>query len=434
MDGFKRPTRPSRPETPSDVSRAKQPDSTPLVSQPESSDGAAKPVQPTEQATLPPVDIGDQRASNGLSAKKPKRISAKAIVGIVIGLLALLALVYVWYTHQLTPVDGNDDAVQRVEILDGASFDYVSTRLEERGLIRSKVAFEIFAALQGKRNAVKAGTCDLRPSESAAEILAKVTKGCHDFKSLTFYPGGTIEKPLFKPVGSTVSQNLYVKYILKKSGYSDVAIDRALAANYDSPLFAGKPNDTTLEGYIFGETYYVATDATPETVLKETFAEMYRVVQQNDLIAKYKARNLNLYEGITLASIVQKELNCEDKPTKERKDTCYGYQRKIASVFYNRLAIKMPLGSDSTFIYAADMQGVPATSKIDSDYNTYKNVGLPPGPIASPGELALRAAANPESTDYLYFVAGDDGLIYFSRTQKEHEQNTRDHCQKACAY
>lgn len=436
MDGFKRPSRPARP-TPSQGGAPPQPATRPTPGVVQPTIVAERIAGPTiAPGDLPPVDLAIDQHGGSLEPKagRKKRLITRILLACIGVVVLVLVGGYMWYTQQLTAVDVNDDTVQRIEVKEGVSFGYIAERLEERGIIRSGFAFELYATLQGKRDAIKAGTCNLTPAESASAILAKLTEGCHDFKSITFYPGGTIEKPLFKPAGSTVSQELYVKNILAVAGYSDAQIAEALAADYSGPLFADKPKRTTLEGYIFGETYYVATDATAQEVLQATFDQMYKVVQQNDLVAKFAVQKLDLYQGITLASIVQKELNCEDKPTPERKDTCYGYQQKIASVFLNRLKVQMPLGSDSTFIYAADMLGKPATSSIDSPYNTYKHAGLPPGPIASPGELALRAVANPATTDYLYFVAGDDGLIHFARTQAEHEQNTRNYCHTACAY
>ena len=85
-----------------------------------------------------------------------------------------------------------------------------------------------------------------------------------------------------------------------------------------------------------------------------------------------------------------------------------------------------------TFIYAADMLNVTPSVDLDSPYNTRKYTGLPPGPIASPGELALKAVANPSDTDYLYFIAGDDGLIYFAKDAAGHQQNIDEHCQVLC--
>ncbi len=441
MDGFKRPTRPARPSgsggsiTPRPDGISHQPPQQAPVQSAQiirdhhtSTEQAARPldmptVQQPNPTEKPPATLG-----------KKRRRWPWVLLGIV-GLLAAVSIAAnVWYQQQLQPVDPGNKATQDVQINKGVALSFVAGRLQERGLIRSSIAFQLYAQSVGKQGSLQAGTCRLMPSQSSAEILEQLTKGCNEFKVITFYPGGTIEQPHFKPVGSTIVHDKYVKLMLQKAGFSDSEIGEALAASYAGPLFAGKPAGTTLEGYVYGETYHVATKATAKEVLQVTFDEMYKVIEREELVAKYKALGLDLYQGITLASIVQKELNCEDKPTAERKATCYSYQQKIASVFVNRLKINMPLGSDSTFIYAADMTGQAATSRIDSLYNTYKHAGLPPGPIASPGALALKAAANPVETDYLYFVAGDDGLIYFSRTQAEHEANTAKYCHKLCAY
>jgi len=354
------------------------------------------------------------------------------MLGVIVALIAVIIGGYFWVESQLKPLDPSDKSVQRVEIKDGLSFGFIAQRLEERKLIRSAVAFEVYGRATGKANSLQAGTCQFTAAESGQAILDKLTTGCRDFKSITFFPGATIEQPLYKPVHAQLDQTLNIRNILKKSGYSDADVESALTKQYKSPLFADKPAGTTLEGYVYGETYYVDTNATADQVLEKTFAEMYDSLVENDLINKFKAKGLNLYQGITLASIVQRELNCEGKPTEERKETCYQYQRTIAQIFLKRLDENISLGSDVTFIYAADMMKVTPRVDIDSPYNTRVEQGLPPGPIASPGIHALRSVGDPSDTDYLFFIAGDDGLIYFAKDQAEHEANIKNHCQILC--
>lgn len=427
MDGFKR----SRPRT-GGPSASTQPRSTP-VSKP-TPVSSPQPTTPTPPQIATADETSAPEKIDTVSAPRPRR-SKKWLILAIVGLIfvAVAVLAYLWYGSQTTAVDANDTTTQRFEVKEGSSFSDVTAQLHERGLIRSPLAFDIYARLHGHRSNLKASTCSLKKSQSAGEILDKLVAGCHDFVSVTFYPGATIEQPLYKPESATMEQTMYVKYRLKQAGFSDEEINAALAKQYDSPIFANKPTGTTLEGYVFGETYYVDKSSTAEDVLKETFVQMDKVLARNDIVAKFKAQGLNLYEGITLASIVQRELNCEDKPTKERKDRCYGYQREIAQVFLKRLREGTSLGSDVTFIYAADMMKVFPSVDLDSPYNTRIHTGLPPGPIASPGELALKAVANPTDTNHLFFIAGDDGLIYFADTNAEHEANIRDHCQILCS-
>lgn len=383
-------------------------------------------------ATMPTPDI-DLDEPTPLVAK-PKRKLKWIIIFSALGAFVLFfAAATVWYFTNLQPVDANDVSKHDVTIEQGDSLSSVASFLETQGLVRSKLAFQINAYLSGHASDIKKGYCRLSKSESSQAILDDLVKGCNEYMSILFYPGATIEKPLYKPAGSTVdSDSMYIKGVLKNAGYSDTAITEALSRNYTGPLFADKPAGTTLEGYIYGQTYHLPVGASADEVLQATFDQMYRDIQDEDLVVKFKAQGLNLYQGITLASIVQRELDCEGKPTVERKERCYQYQRTIAQIFLKRLHEGGRLGSDVTFIYAADMLGVTPSVDIDSPYNTRLYTGLPPGPIASPGLQALKAVGNPTDTDYYYFIAGDDGLIYFARTAEEHEANIKNHCQILC--
>ena len=134
-----------------------------------------------------------------------------------------------------------------------------------------------------------------------------------------------------------------------------------------------------------------------------------------------------MYEGITLASVVQKESPTPEMPT-------------VAQVFLTRLSYGMPLGSDVTVSYALDTidpdrqtySDNQAALKVDSCYNTRVYAGLPCGPISNPGLAALLAVAEPSDTAYLYFLTGDDGVMYYSSTEYEHNQNAYLHCSELC--
>jgi UPF0755 protein len=436
MDGFKRRTQvPRRPSVSVGVQVAR---SLPRLSLSTVAAKKAGSQQDPPPFRLSPLSEPASPQSDIPGAGRPLAVRRRprrrmVVLGLLLCIVAVGVCVSMWYFAQLTPVNADDPSTQKVVIEKDTSFSYVVKRLKARGLIRSELATSVYGILSGKRSQLKEGSCVVTPSLSTQQILDKLTSGCHDFKSITFYPGATIEQPLYKPVHATLDATMHVKYRLQAFGFSAAQIDAALAKSYTGPLFADKPAGTSLEGYIFGETYYVDVDATPETILQTTFDEIYQQLVDRDLVTKFRAHGLNLYQAITLASIVQRELNCEGKPEENgRKERCYQYQRTIAQVFLKRLQEGISLGSDVTFIYAADMKGVTPTVDIDSPYNTRIHTGLPPGPIASPGLLALRAVADPASTDYLFFIAGDDGLIYFAKDQAGHEANIRDHCQILC--
>ncbi len=431
MDGFKRPQQPVRPVV--------APNRT--LPRPVGLDEARIPAvavshtEVTSQQSTPMSVNAPQSldAPTPVTLPRKNRSFVKKLLAILLGVvLTLLAIGFVWYQNGISPRDSSDTTEYKVVVTAGASVGYVADSLEKRGIIKDKLAFQLYAQLAGPAGGLKEGTCVVKASQSVSEILSILAQGCNEFKPITFYPGATIEKPLYKPVHAQLDQTMHIKYRLKDAGYTDSEVAAALGKSYDGPLFEGKPAGSSLEGYIYGETYYVDTDATADQVLQTTFDQMYKDLQANGLPQKFTEQGLNMFEAITLASIVQRELNCEGKPTQERKERCYQYQRTIAQIFLKRLNEGGMLGSDVTFIYAADMRGVAPTVDIDSPYNTRINAGLPPGPIASPGLLALKAVGDPTDTDYYYFIAGDDGLIYFAKDLAGHESNIKNHCQQLC--
>lgn len=211
------------------------------------------------------------------------------------------------------------------------------------------------------------------------------------------------------------------------AGYSEAEVTEAFAANYDFDFLEGRPEGASLEGYLFGETYEFYATASVREILEKYLVKMGEVIAANNLEARYAARGLSLFQGITLASVVQKESPGPEMAT-------------VAQVFLSRLGYGIPLGSDVTVSYALDVVDPErkiytdnaAALKVDSCYNTRRYAGLPCGPIANPGLTALLAVAEPADSSYLYFLTGDDGLMYYSYTETEHIQNIYSHCQVLC--
>lgn len=348
-------------------------------------------------------------ASVGVLAVSKKKSKLKIVLWSFVSLILLFvvaaAVLFGWYTLSLEPVSRGDESRTRVEIISGSSPSQIGQLLEEKKLIRSSSAFDIYTRLTGTRNKLQAGTYSLSPSETTKAIVDHLVAGKVDQFSLTFLPGATL------------AQN---RAGLLSAGYGEAEVDAALEKVYNHPLFATKPETADLEGYIYGETYKFDSSASVEDVLKKTFDHYYEVLTKNNLIEGFKSQELSLYEGITLASIVQREV-----PTS--KD-----QKQVAQVFLSRLAVGMMLGSDVTYQYAAKKMGVPPSPSLESPYNTRKYAGLPPGPIATPGLSAMQAVAAPAAGDYVFFLSGDDDVTYFARTDAEHQANIRNHCQKKC--
>lgn len=344
---------------------------------------------------------------SGLEVKPSKRrkfifVIAASVIMVTGGFIAAGIL---WYNVQLRPVGADKAKKVEVTIVQASSPKQIAKTLKQASVIKNETAFLIYTRLSRTGGDLQAGTYRLSPAETTPEIVKHLTSGTVDTFSITFLPGATL------------AQN---RQVLLKAGYTADEVDTALSAHYDSPLFTTKPANTDLEGYIYGETYSFGTEATVKDVLTYTFDEYEKVVEQNDLVAKFKSHGLTLYQGITLASIVQREASGGD-------------EAGIAQVFYNRLHDGMTLGSDVTYQYIADKMGVARDVNIDSPYNTRRYPGLPPGPIAVPGKAALDGVANPSGNDYLFFLSGDDNITYYAHTAAEHEANIEAHCKVKCS-
>lgn len=330
---------------------------------------------------------------------------------LVAALIALVAAVAVsgatwwWYKDQLAPVAPGSNQLVSVTVAPGTDSAGLAQQLKEKDAIKNSMAFEWYVRLHRLGGKLQAGSYRINRGSDVPAIVALIVDGRTETFDITFLPGNTLAKH---------------RKALIEAGFTEQEVDSALTKRYSHPLLADKPASKDLEGYIYGETYQFPTDVSVVTILERTFDEMYKVVQDNGLVTKYSTQNLSLYEGITLASIVQREVVGDND------------QKLVAGVFYNRLKEGMNLGSDVTYQYIADKTGVARDPGLDSPYNTRRYAGLPPGPIASPGRGALIAVGSPTSSDYLFFLSGDDDKTYFGRTAAEHESNIENHCQKKC--
>jgi len=383
----------------------------------------AKPTVPQEKSgPLPILNIPQDQLQAPYGGKEQRKSrNWRCILLWSIGAIVALAMIIgaaglMWYRDQLGAVAPGSKQQVRVEVVSGMGPGEIAGLLQDKGLIKNQQVFGWYVRLEGAENKLQAGQYTLGKGMTVEEIVTHLSKGHTDTFRITFYPGGVLSDITDQPEKKKTD----VTSALRRAGYSNEAIKTALNKKYNHPLFVSKPASADLEGYIYGETYEFSSSATVEDILSRTFDEMYAVVEEHDLINMYKKRGLSLYQGITLASIIQREVNGATD------------QKKVAGVFFNRLKEGMILGSDVTYQYIADKTGQARSPDLDSRYNTRKYAGLPPGPIASPGESALLAVAEPTSSNYLFFLSGDDDKTYFARTEAEHERNIREHCQQKC--
>lgn len=315
----------------------------------------------------------------------------------LIFLLVLAAIAWAAYTV-LVPTGPNTEAF--VEILPGTPTMQIAAELKQQGLIRSKYAFE--AARLAKGGTLKAGEYRFDHPVKMSEVYDRLERG--DVYTLTV----TI------PEGSNlfdIAQRVETaKLGTKESFLAAARADMSLIADLD-------PEATSLEGYLFPDTYHFERRATPQQILTAMVKRFRQAAAELGLRAEY-------HHVVTVASLVEREtpVNAE-RPL-------------VASVFENRLAREMPLETDPSVIYAALLEGryrgtiYASDLQADSPYNTYRHSGLPPGPICNPGMASLKAAMKPARTDYLYFVAASadpSGKSRFSATLEEHAHNVQEY-------
>lgn len=326
------------------------------------------------------------------------------LAGTALLLLAATISVGLWYQWAIQP-RSNDSTQVRVVVESGETAASISDTLRRQELIRSRLAFNIYVQLTGMRTKLQAGGYVLSANQSIPSIVEHMTTGKTDEFTITIPPGLTLDE-------------LRAHFV--KDGFSDEEVTNAFNASYDHPLLATRPTGATLEGYIYPETYRMNADQSLEELFSRSFDDFYKLLRDKKYLDEFTKRNLTIHEGITLASIVQKEV-------KDPVD-----QKQVAQVFLKRLKEGIQLGSDVTYMYAAEQMGVRATPSLESPYNTRKYSGLPPGPIANMNPSALDATAFPAPGEFLYFVAGDDGKTYFSKTEAEHNANIKAHCKTLC--
>ena len=286
---------------------------------------------------------------------------------------------------------------KEIQVTDGMSFKAIATKLRDEGIIRYRGYFEIIGRIQGISRKVRSGYYGLSTSMSMWDVLEALRKGM------------IIEYEVVIPEGYNLYQIGWTLSGTPLIGEPHEFIDLVKNKKYVDSL--GIKADT-LEGYLFPDTYYFPKGIKLEDIPRKMLAR-YRAVFTDSM--RKRAAEIGMTESqiVTLASIVEKEA----KVPSERK--------LIAAVYLNRLRMGMKLQADPTAVYGTKAWVTKVTRedlKRRSPYNTYLHKGLPPGPIANPGEGAILAALYPENVDYLFFVAQGDGSHYFSKDFSSHEK------------
>lgn len=308
----------------------------------------------------------------------------------IIGVLIVILLGIAYYFYGLMPVSSVVEMVP-FNISKGESFRDIALSLRKANLIKSATAFKIYNFLKGSAHQLKPGKYSLSPSLGVPKIVELLVTGLPKGFQVVIFEGETL-----KDIDKKLSDlNILKPNDLLNFDYYSLKDNYEFLAEADS-----------LEGFLFPDTYQFSFESNPEDVIKkflDNFRQKVNLISYNDLI---------------IASMIEKEVPFEED------------RYLISGILHKRLSTGMPLQVDATICYAQlqSFNGCYPLKKsdfdIDSPYNTYKNLGLPPTPISNPGLSAIKAALNPKYSQYLYYLSDPKTkATIFSKTLDEHNRN-----------
>lgn len=300
----------------------------------------------------------------------------------------VFSFLFIWFIEGISPADRNNSEIRTFRIEKGESIRQISSRLAKDGLIRSPTAFFIWIKYSGIERNLQAGEYKLKKSMDAKQVAKELTHGKLD-TWITLIEGWRIEE---------IAAKLSKEFDMPEVEFIKVA----------------------KEGYMFPDTYNITQEATAGAI-SDLFISNFNKKITSQMLSDLKSQNISLDEAVILASIVEREgSNDGDRPV-------------IAGILLNRLKIGMPLQADATLQYALGYQSEERSwwkkqltakdKEVDSEYNTYKYNGLPPGPISNPGLSSLKAVIYPAKTDYMYYLHDPSGKIHYAQDLSGHNQN-----------
>ncbi len=329
------------------------------------------------------------------------KIIKSLIILIIIGLISG----WIFFTYQITASFSDFDKIINFEVKQGEGVNQISQNLFDENLIRSKFYFEAYVWQQGLERNFIAGVHELAANMNIKQITGKLTNPGDSEVSITIIEGwNNKEIADYLEHSKLTTQNNFLNLVGKNlSRFVD-----------EYSFLADKPISADLEGYLFPDTYRVFKNSTEEEIIKkmlDNFERKFTPKMRIDI----KAQDKSIFEIITLASIIEKEVRTPED------------MKMVADIFYKRLEAGIALQSDATVNYVTGkglIQPSLADLEIESPYNTYKHRGLTPTPISNPGLNAIMAAIYPKSNPYYYFLTTKDtGEVIYSVDYDEHLEN-----------
>ena len=312
--------------------------------------------------------------------------------------LSITITILIIFVTSLLSVNNREVNSSVITIEKGMSLNSVSNLLLENEIIVNQNIFKLKVITRGLASKIPTGRFSIDGKISDAILIDLIfNKGPIKLK-LTI-PEGSQSKNLFKDINTLLNTDYdFNKYF-----------------NSTEILEQYKVDASSLEGYLYPDTYYLYHDSSPEEIIDILLSEFWKKFDES-LQDRANQLGFSVHEVVTLASIIEGEAMLDSE------------RSTISSVYHNRLKINMKLQADPTIQYI--IPGPPKTLsnrdlRIKSDYNTYQNYGLPPGPINNPGIASIKAALYPEDTNFLFFVAQGDGSHAFTTNEKDHEKAKR---------
>ena len=312
--------------------------------------------------------------------------------------LSIAITILIIFVTSILSVNNREVNSSVITIEKGMSLNSVSNLLLENEIIVNQNIFKLKVITRGLASKIPTGRFLIDGKISDAILIDLIfNKGPIKLK-LTI-PEGSQSKNLFQDINTLLNTDYdFNKYF-----------------NSTDILEQYKVDASSLEGYLYPDTYYLYHDSSPEEIIDILLSEFWKKFDEN-LQDRANQLGFSVHEVVTLASIIEGEAMLDSE------------RSTISSVYHNRLKINMKLQADPTIQYI--IPGPPKTLsnrdlRIKSDYNTYQNYGLPPGPINNPGIASIKAALYPEDTNFLFFVAQGDGSHAFTTNEKDHEEAKR---------
>ena len=351
-----------------------------------------------------------QRKQEGRTVRKIVGFTSLAII-LIIGIVAFAGYTYI--QSALEPVDPEATTGIEVEIPIGSSLTTIAKILQENGIIKDAQIFKYYTKFKNESD-FQAGNYTMTQSMTLDEIIESLKTGRvyrEPVFTVTVPEGLTLEQ-----IANVIEKNteFTADEFMKKVTNLDFV--ESMIGTYPELITEDILNENirfALEGYLYPATYsFYEENPSLEEIIKTMISQTEEVLKGYSALLEEK--QMTVHELLTFASLLEEEATAQtDRET-------------IASVFYNRLEIGMPLQTDPTVLYALGShkdQVLYEDLKVENPYNTYVINGLPPGPIANAGKTSLEAVLNPTKTEYLYFLADKEGTNHFAKTYDEHLKN-----------